>query len=303
MAAAAEGRRLDHFLADQATGLSRSRLQDLIRQGLVRHNGGPARAGRKLKAGDVLAVTVPAPEQPRAEPEDIPLAVVYEDEYLLVVDKPRGLVVHPAAGHARGTLVNALLAHCHDLTGVGDALRPGIVHRLDKGTTGLLVVAKGDLALHRLQAALARRELKRTYLALVKGYPPAKGRVEAPIGRHPVQRKRMAVVEKGGRPAVTLFTVVETLLGYSLLEVELETGRTHQIRVHLAFTGHPVAGDATYGGADSRLGLTGQALHAWKLEFAHPITGVPCAFTAPPPADFAAVLERLRAGGRPSGSP
>ncbi|MBI2882189.1 MAG: RluA family pseudouridine synthase [Candidatus Tectomicrobia bacterium] len=310
-----EGRRLDVFLAGhpEAPRWSRARVQQLIRGGNVRvesaagGDGGPAgplssaarsrapRPGTLLRPGDRILVTLPPPEPAEAVPEDIPLDVLFEDAHLVVVNKPAGLVVHPAAGHARGTLVNALLARCPDLTGIGGRLRPGIVHRLDKDTSGLMVVAKTELALTRLQAALKARRVERVYLALAWGTFPDEGRIEGPIGRHPLHRKKMAVVEKG-RPAVTRFRVVERFGKRALLEVRLETGRTHQIRVHLAHRGSPVIGDPVYGvrhKGDPPIGR--QALHAHRLCFDHPVTGERLRFEAPPPEDVQRALGSLRA--------
>lgn len=297
---AAAGMRLDRFLAERAElGLSRSRIQQLIREGRVRVDGRPARPSQPVRPGSRVWVQVPPPEPLEAVPEAIPLDVVYEDADLLVICKPRGMVVHPAPGHRSGTLVNALLVHCRDLAGIGGALRPGLVHRLDRDTTGLLVVAKTEHAYRHLAAQLKRREMERRYLALVRGVPPPEGTVDAPIGRDPRRRVRMAVVPDG-RPARTHFRVLEAFGDrYALLEARLETGRTHQIRVHLASIGHPVAGDPLYGGRAGELGLAGQALHAYRLAFTHPRSGERLAFEAPLPADFAAALERLRRGERP----
>ena len=311
-----EGRRLDAFLAahPEAPDWSRASVQRLIREGRVRveslaergdgravssahpQRAKPPRPGTLLHPGDRIFVTLPPPEPAEAVPESIPLDVPYEDEHLLVVNKPPGLVVHPAAGHARGTLVNALLAHVPDLGGVGGKLRPGIVHRLDKDTSGLMVVAKTDGTLRRLQAALQAGRIGRVYLALAWGDFPQEGRIEGPIGRHPLHRKKMAVVE-GGKPAVTRFRVVERFGRRALLEVRLETGRTHQIRVHLAHQGTPVLGDAVYGvrhEGDPPIGR--QALHAFRLTFDHPATGEPVSFEAPPPEDVQAALAILREG-------
>lgn len=296
----ADGLRLDRFLAERAElGLSRSRLQQLIRERRVLVDGRPARPAEAVRGGSRVWVQVPPPEPMAAAPEPIPLDVVYEDPDLLVIHKPRGMVVHPAPGHRSGTLVNALLAHCRDLAGVGGALRPGLVHRLDRDTTGLLVVAKTEPAYRHLAGQLKRREMERRYLALVHGVPPAEGTVDAPIGRDPRRRIRMAVVPDG-RPARTHFRVLEAFGDrYALVEARLETGRTHQIRVHLAAIGHPVVGDPLYGGRDRTLGLAGQALHAYRLAFTHPRTGERMTFEVPPPADMAAALERLRRGERP----
>ncbi|MFQ5914456.1 MAG: RluA family pseudouridine synthase [Nitrospinota bacterium] len=304
-----EGRRLDVFLAGhpEAPHWSRSRVQLLIREGNVRLECGdalgslpsseetkPPRPGRLLRAGERIVVTVPPPEPAEAVPEDIPLDVPYEDAHILIVNKPAGLVVHPAAGHARGTLVNALLSRLPALPGIGGRLRPGIVHRLDKDTSGLMVVAKTELALRRLQAALKARRIGRVYWALAWGDFPKEGRVEGPIGRHPLHRKKMAVVQ-GGRPAVTRFRVLERFGKYAWLEVRLETGRTHQIRVHLAHRGTPVLGDPLYGvgrKADPPIGR--QALHAFRLTFDHPSTAEPMSFEVPPPGDMEDALRFLR---------
>lgn len=296
----AEGVRLDRFLAERAgLDLSRSRLQRLIREGRVEVEGRPARPSQPVRAGSRIRVRVPPPEPAAVAPQPIPLDVVYEDADLLVVVKPRGMVVHPAPGHPAGTLVNALLARCPDLAGVGGVQRPGLVHRLDRDTTGLLVVAKTDRAHRDLTAQLRRRELERRYLALVRGVPPAAGTVDAPVGRDPHRRVRMAVVPDG-RPARTHFRLLEAFRErYALLEVRLETGRTHQIRVHLAAIGHPVAGDPLYGGRRGELGLQGQALHAYRLALVHPRTGEHLCFEAPPPPDLASALARLRRGETP----
>lgn len=292
------GMRLDVALAaDAALGLSRSRIQALIAAGAVTVDGvAVTRSGLRLRGGETIAVEVPPDRPAEAFAEDIPLDVVYEDADIIVINKPRGLVVHPAAGHSSGTLVNALLKHCPDLAGIGGVLRPGIVHRLDRDTTGLLVAAKTQRAHEALARAIKARAVRREYLAIVWGVPDApQGRIEAPIGRHPVDRKRMAVVE-GGRPAVSHFTVLESFGRASLLRCALETGRTHQIRVHLAFIGHPVIGDPVYGGRRDPCGMAGQALHAALLAFDHPVDGRPLRFEVPPPEDFRQLLARLRAG-------
>ncbi len=289
----ADGERLDRVLAREIPALSRSRIQALVAEGRV------TPSGRKAVAGQLYRVSVP-PARP-AEPaaEAIPLAVVHEDEHLIVVDKPAGMVVHPAPGHPGGTLVNALLDHCgRSLTGVGGVARPGIVHRLDKDTSGLIVAAKTETAHAGLRALFETHDIDRGYLALVQGLPwPGTGRVEAPIGRDPRHRKRMAVVERG-RPAVTHYRV-EAAFGTraSSVACRLETGRTHQVRVHLAHIGHGVIGDPLYGGR--RRGMPAfprQALHAARLGFRHPATGADMQFESPPPADFhelAVMLEDL----------
>ncbi len=298
------GQRLDLFLVSVGAGPSRSSLRKDILAGRAALNGSPARPAQIVAAGDVVTLDPLPPAPLTVAAEAIPLRIVYEDRDLLVIDKPRGLVVHPAAGNPRGTLVNALLAHCHDLSGIGGTIRPGIVHRLDKDTTGLLVVAKNDLAHLGLSAQLKERAVSRAYLALVHGtMPDPRGRLAMPIGRHPVDRKRMAVVPCG-KPAVTDYEVLEDLGPYSLLRLHLLTGRTHQIRVHLAAIGHPVAGDPTYGRRREDLPLAGQALHAGRLAFVHPRTGEPMSFTAAPPEDFQAVVARLRASaGRDPNAP
>lgn len=286
--------RLDLFLSRQLEQVSRSYLQELIQSGHVTRNGKPAKASSRLKTLDRIVVFLPEPQHVKLEPEPIPLDIVYEDADLLVINKPQGLVVHPAPGHYHGTLVNALLFHCRDLAGIRGSLRPGIVHRLDKETSGLLVVAKTDLAMQGLIEQIKNRQVRRHYLALVHGELDRQtGRIQAPIGRSPRNRKKMAVVESG-RPAVTWYHVMERFAGFSLVEVRLETGRTHQIRVHMAYIGHPVAGDPVYGPRRPAFNLRGQALHAWYLALEHPRTGTPLEFTAPLPAYFREVLERLR---------
>ncbi|MGD0152638.1 MAG: RluA family pseudouridine synthase [Thermacetogeniaceae bacterium] len=292
------GQRLDQFLAGQPPFLSRSQVQRLMEKGLVLINTCPGRSSCRLRAGDLIVMTVPPPEEVTLQPEAIPLEILYEDEDLLVVNKPAGLVVHPAVGHHRGTLVNALLDHCSDLSGIGGYLRPGIVHRLDKDTSGLLLVSKSDFAHQGLSAQLKARQIKRTYLALVHGeVRPERGLIDAPLGRDPRDRKRIAVIT-GGREARTHYRVRERFPGYTLLDVDLETGRTHQIRVHLAYAGYPVAGDPVYGTrhtrADNPLNLPGQALHARRIAFTHPRTAQLLAFEAPPPPAFSEALNLLR---------
>ena len=301
VAAAEAGARLDAYLAAHPElALSRSRVQQLIEAGHISVSGHPVKSKYRVQAGDSVHVAVPEPVPSVLEPEAIPLDVVYEDADLLVVNKPRNLVVHPAAGHAGGTLVNALLDHVDDLSGIGGVERPGIVHRLDKDTTGLLVVAKTEAAHRSLTAQIQSRELRREYLALVAGdVAEGSGRIEAPIGRHPTDRKRMAVQGHGGREATTHFSVLERFPSYTLLLCRLETGRTHQIRVHLAYIGHPVVGDPVYGPRKGFPGLTAQFLHAARLGLRHPTSGEWLQFEAPLPADMAAVLARLRAGHRP----
>lgn len=300
------GRRLDAYLAGRLAGLSRTRIQKLIDDGAVRVNGVPCLdKSHRLAPHDLIIVTVPDPEPYRLIPEPIPLNIVFEDGDLLVINKPRGMVVHPAPGHWRGTLVHALLHHCGNLpcgddsAGAG-AFRPGIVQRLDKDTTGLLIVAKNEFVRQDLIAQLKERRLRREYLALVHGrVSPAVGRIEAPIGRHPVHRKKMAVVP-GGKEALTRYRVLAHLGSFSLVQLHLESGRTHQVRVHMAHLGYPVAGDPVYGRAASPPPLTrGQALHARRIAFHHPRHGSLMELAAPLPADFREALRWLREQGGP----
>ena len=288
--ASATGDRLDRFLAAQLPHLSRSRLQALIRQGHATLDGKPSRPAEKVRTGDLVAVTEPPAEPTLLEAEEIPLDILFEDSDLLVLNKPPGLVVHPAAGHARHTLVHALLAHCPALSGIGGEQRPGIVHRLDRDTSGCLVAAKNDAAHSHLSRQFAARSVTKIYLALVHGAfaGPRAGDIENLIGRHPVDRKKMAVLNRGGRPAWTTWRVTQELPGIgSVVECTLHTGRTHQIRVHMKHLGHPVIGDALYSPRTARH-YPRQMLHAWKLGFYHPRTGEPMRFCSPLPADFAA---------------
>lgn len=291
----AKGERLDQFLHRHVPTLSRSRLQELIQAGSVLLDGRPTKSSVKLKGGESLAYEVPAPRELAVAAEAIPLEVVYEDSDLIVINKPQGMVTHPAPGAWEGTLVNALLAHCHDLSGIGGVARPGIVHRLDKDTSGLLVVAKNDLAHQSLSAQIAAKTARRQYLAVVHGVLATEaGSVEAPIDRHPKERIKMAVVP-GGRHALTHWRLLEAFRDASLVEVTLATGRTHQIRVHMAHLGHPVVGDPVYG-PKTRLPfrLEGQALHAFRLAFDHPTSGERLEFEASPPERFSALLRYLR---------
>lgn len=291
--------RLDAYLAKQEeTGLSRSRIKALIDEGFVTLNGtARPKASQAVQPGDQIRLEIPDPQPYGLKPEEIPLDVVFEDEDVLVVNKPRGMVVHPAAGNWTGTLVHALLDHVEDLEGIGGELRPGIVHRLDKDTTGLLVIAKNERSMLALQDQIRTHTARRIYWALVHGNTmPDTGRVEAPIGRHQGDRKKMAVNTKTGKDATTHFRVVERFKHYALLECRLETGRTHQIRVHLSFIGHPVVGDPVYGTRKAHFDLSGQALHAKKLGFYHPSTNEWMEFETDLPADMAAAVERAREG-------
>jgi 23S rRNA pseudouridine1911/1915/1917 synthase len=298
------GERLDVFVARRLPGLTRSRVRRLIDEGLVSVDGRlPGKAGVKLEAGQRVQVTLPPPEPTKLEPEPIPLRIVYEDGDLLVVDKPAGLPVHPSPGHSRHTLVNAVLAHCPDLSGIGGEGRPGIVHRLDKDTSGLVIVAKHDDAHLSLARQLKERRVEKAYLALVEGrIEPPEGVIEAPIGRHPRHRKRMAVVE-GGRDARTRYRLLREVDGRSLVEVRPETGRTHQIRVHFAAIGHPVVGDPVYGRRRSAPpGLRRQFLHAQRLAFRHPRTGDRLELEAPLAEDLQEALAELEGASPPSRS-
>ena len=289
------GERLDIFLAQEAGELTRSQIKRLIEDGMVLVNGQPGRPSQRVRAGDHVSLTVPPPRPIALEPEEIPLSVVYQDDHLLVIDKPAGLTVHPAPGHPSGTLVNALLAMVPDLKGIGGAIRPGIVHRLDKETSGLMVVAKTHQAHLKLSRRIKERQVKKGYLALVSGaLTPREGVIDAPIGRNPRNRKKMAVVDDG-RTARTRYKVLRSNKQYSLVEVILETGRTHQIRVHFASLGHPLVGDRVYGKRSPFLDR--QFLHAHLLGFAHPGTGAWREFTSPLPADLQAVLDVIELEG------
>lgn len=286
VAAEDEGNRLDRFVTANCPDLSRARVQNLIKAGQILLNGAVTRPSEALKANDEIAVSVPDTIAPEAlQAEDIPLAILYEDADFLVLDKPAGLVVHPGAGNDTGTLVHALLHHCTDLSGIGGVERPGIVHRLDKETSGCLVIAKNDFTHHSLASQFASRAVEKTYLAIVEGtLRRASGTIDAPIGRHRVHRQKMAVVPaEKGREAVTHYRVLATGDGLSLVECRPKTGRTHQIRVHLKHLGHSLAGDPIYG---RRGKFPRHLLHAWKLSFDHPRTGERIVFTAPVPADF-----------------
>ncbi len=297
MDAAHAGSRLDAFLTGHLHAQSRSRIKVLVEAGHVTVDGAPAKPALRVRRGQRIEVVVPPPPPVGVTPEAIPLDVVYEDAHLLVVNKPPRLTVHPGAGRSSGTLANAIVARVPHLAGVGGAQRPGIVHRLDKDTSGLLVVAKTSQAYQSLQSQVAARAAGRTYLALVCGVvPDDEGIVSAPIGRHPRHRTKMAVVPRG-RTAITRYRVLERFARHTLIEAELVTGRTHQIRVHFAHLGHPVAGDPVYGARPDELGVGRQALHAFRLRFAHPVSGAEMTFEAPLPLDLAAAVQRARAQG------
>lgn len=284
--------RLDQFLASQPVGLTRNRLRQLILGGLVLLNGNQAKPSQRVRPGDRVSLTVPPPQPMDLLPQWMPLCLVYQDAEIVVVDKPAGLSVHPGPGHPDRTLVNALLAWCPDIKGIGGTIRPGIVHRLDKDTSGLMVVAKNHRAHVALSAQIKARQVTKGYLALATGAAvPARGVIDAPIARDPRRRKRMAVVA-GGREARTRYRVVDTLAGCSLLELYLETGRTHQARVHLAYLGHPLMGDAVYGKASPLLAR--HFLHAHHLGFRHPASGEPVNFRSNLPGDLESLLATLR---------
>lgn len=287
------GKRLDVFCASAAPDLTRSRIAGLIKDDLLLVNGKSAKPGMKLTGKECITVEIPAPQPLELVPEDIPLDIVYEDADIIIINKPRGMVVHPAAGNLTGTLVHALLFHCPDLSGIGGTARPGIVHRIDKDTTGLLAVAKSERAHRSLTAQLADRSMSRTYYALTEGVIREDGSVDAPIARHPTDRKKMAIVE-GGRQALTHYQVLEQFPHHTLIECHLATGRTHQIRVHMAHIGHPLVGDPVYGYKKQAFTLDGQLLHAVRLRLLHPADGREMEFSAPMPEDFEHILHVLR---------
>lgn len=290
------GTRIDVFLAENMEDLSRSGVQKLIDEGMITLNGGKTKANYKLREKDIIDVTVPEVKEVEILPEDIPLDILYEDADVIVVNKPQGMVVHPAPGHTSGTLVNALMFHCgDDLSGINGEKRPGIVHRIDKDTSGVLMIAKNDMAHQSLAAQLAEHSITRKYNAVVyNGFNEDEGTVNKPIGRNPQDRKKMAVTEKHSRHAVTHYRVIERMEKFTLIEAQLETGRTHQIRVHMTYIGHPLLGDPVYGPKKQPVSLEGQALHARVLGFIHPRTGEYMEFEAPLPPHFEALLERLR---------
>ena len=294
------GERLDAFLARAGEGLTRSAAQKLLEQGLVLRNGKPGKKNDKLTLGDVVEYTIPEAKPVDILPTEIPLDIVYEDEDLLVINKPKGLVVHPAAGHSDDTLVNGLLYTLgDDLSGINGELRPGIVHRIDKDTSGLLAVAKNDFAHTMLASQLKDHTMARTYEAIVVGtFREDSGTVDAPIGRHPTDRKKMCVTQRNSKPAVTHWEVVQRYRGYTHIRCRLETGRTHQIRVHMAYIGHPILGDTVYGHKKPELGQDSQCLHAGALCFQHPRDGHPVMVFAQLPPYFREVLDKLEKIGR-----
>lgn len=303
------GQRLDTFLSLHWSGCSRSQAALWIRREIIRVDGVVRKPSYRVQPGEVVSGTIPCPVDPGVSPEPIPLSILFEDRDVIVIDKPPGLVVHPAAGHAAGTLVNGLLHHCPDLEGIGGERRPGIVHRLDKDTSGVMVVAKNAMAHQALARCFKERQVQKNYLAIVAGSPAeSNGRIELPLGRHPVDRKKMAVVVNRGREAVTLWQVRERFQGAALLALELKTGRTHQIRVHCQSMGHPIVGDPLYGQKralqrmpKNHMALHAvltqarrQMLHAARLGFIHPASGQTLTFEAPMPEDMARLLGALR---------
>lgn len=292
----ASGQRIDKFLSDFLDGQSRSYLQKLVKEGRVFVQGKSVKANYRIAEGEEIRLEIPELEEPDILPENIPLDIIYEDDDLLVVNKPKGMVVHPSAGHYSGTLVNALLYHCAgNLSGINGVLRPGIVHRIDMDTTGSLVVCKNDFSHNSLAEQLKIHSISRRYRAIVHGVMKEdEGTVEAPIGRHPVDRKKMAVNYKNGKEAVTHYRVLEHFRQYTYIECQLETGRTHQIRVHMASIGYPLLGDAVYGPSRCPFKLQGQTLHAQVLGFLHPRTGAYMEFEAPLPEYFSELLRKLQ---------
>ena len=291
----ADGERLDLFLVRRQPELSRSHVQKLISRGAALVEGRERKGSYKLTAGESVELTLPEPEPLDIRAEDIPLSVLYEDHDIIVVDKPRGMVVHPAAGISSGTLVNALLFHCRDLSGINGALRPGIVHRLDKDTSGVMVAAKNDAAHLDLAEQIRTKSAQRTYLAVVHGnIREEAGTIKGAIGRHPTDRQRMAIVREHGKEAVTHFRVRERFGAYTLIECRLETGRTHQIRVHMTSIGHPLVNDPKYGPRKTPFAIKGQALHSRSLTLRHPASGEQMTFEAPIPEDFAGIIKALR---------
>lgn len=289
-----ENQRIDIYLA-QHMGISRSHAQKIIAANQVWVNTKIVKANYKVACNDYVKAVLPEVQPAEIKAEAIPLSVVYEDDHMIIINKPRGMVVHPAAGNYSGTLVNALLEHCRDLSGINGVIRPGIVHRLDKDTSGVMVAAKTDQAHLNLALQIKDREASRKYIAIVHGnIKEEQGVINAPIGRHPVDRKKMAVVFANSKTAITNFKTVERFGNYTVVECKLETGRTHQIRVHMAHIGHPVVGDPKYGPEKSHFSINGQALHSAQLSLSHPVTGEKMCFSAPIPADMETIIASLR---------
>lgn len=290
------GIRIDKYLSDNMEDISRSYLQKLLKEKSITVNEKEIKANYKVQEGDVVSVSVPEPEEPDILPEEIPLDILYEDDSLMVVNKPKDMVVHPSAGHLSGTLVNAVLFHCKgNLSGINGIMRPGIVHRIDKDTTGALLICKTDTCHRILAEQLKVHSITRKYRAVVQGnLKDDEGTIEGPVGRHPADRKKMAINYKNGKEAVTHYRVLERFGNATYIECQLETGRTHQIRVHMASIGHPLLGDTTYGSSKNPYHLQGQALHAMVIGFLHPVTNTYMEFTAPFPEYFLKLLEKLR---------
>lgn len=289
-----EGLRLDVYISRKLTDKSRSAIQKLISDELVKINGNAQRSSYKVKESNKVEITIPELEKLEVEAQDIPIQIIYEDDDVAVINKPKGMVVHPACGNHSGTLVNALLFNCKNLSGINGIIRPGIVHRIDKQTSGVLVIAKNDKAHIKLSEQLKNHTMKRVYYALVYGEIKSEtGRIETLIGRHKIDRKKMAVVKNGGKNAVTHFEVLERFNGYSFIRLRLETGRTHQIRVHMAYIGYPLVGDEIYGSKKQKIKIKGQMLHAVLLGFIHPTSGEYMEFEAELPAEFKELLQKL----------
>ncbi len=291
-----DGLRIDRYLADRCEDLTRSYLQKILKDGGVQVNGKTARSSYKVACGDHISLDIPEAVEPEILPEEMPLDILYEDDDILLINKPKGMVVHPAAGHSSGTLVNGLMAHCQgSLSGINGVMRPGIVHRIDRDTTGVLIVCKNDMAHNHIAAQLKEHSIKRKYFAIVHGViKEDSGTVDAPIGRHPTDRKKMSVNPRNGKRAVTHYQVLQRFSRYTYIECQLETGRTHQIRVHMASIGHPILGDRVYGPAKCPYPeLEGQTLHAGILGIVHPRSGEWMEFSAPLPEYFRKLLEKV----------
>jgi 23S rRNA pseudouridine1911/1915/1917 synthase len=290
------GVRIDRYLSDQCQDISRSYLQKLLKEQSVLVEEKPVKSNYKVNAGDRISLTLPELREPEILPEEIPLDIVYEDKDIILINKPKGMVVHPAAGHYSGTLVNGLMSHCRsELSGINGVMRPGIVHRIDMDTTGVLIVCKNDMAHNSISEQLKEHSITRRYAAIVHGVlKEDEGTINAPIGRHPIDRKKMSINEKNGREAITHYRALERFKQFTYIECQLETGRTHQIRVHMASIGHPLLGDSVYGPAKCPFRLNGQTLHAGVLGIIHPRTGEYMEFTAPLPDYFEELLRKLR---------